>query len=339
LGFETRSGVGERAGQTDKRWQGRNPGDLRGTIRRVTKRGRKNVRVLLDSEPAEGLTTMAIGRVRRDGAGRFIYDPAFVPPLLTIGASEYVLGLLRRLCELLDEKGRSLTEGRAGHSEELADYFRRDLISFWFLHTIYSSLGGLRHQLLAKKGHPEELYTELLRLAGGLCCFALDAHPRDLPLYDHDNLSLCFESLDQKIRAWLNLMVPANCFTVQLKPSQPYYWAAAVQDARFYDRARWILEIQTRAGEAATITRTPQLVKVCSERFVSELVRRAVPGLSLTHLPSPPPEVPTRVEAQYFSLTKQGPCWEDISHTRRVGVYVPGDLPEPQLAIHVVLER
>jgi len=31
--------------QTDKRWQGRNPGDLRNTIRRVTKRGKKNVRV------------------------------------------------------------------------------------------------------------------------------------------------------------------------------------------------------------------------------------------------------------------------------------------------------
>jgi type VI secretion system protein ImpJ len=315
------------------------PDETNGRDEKPVEIGRKNFRLQLDSEPADGLTTIALARVRRDGAGRFVYDPTFIPPLLTIAASEYLMGLLRRLCELLDEKGKSLTEGRVTQSEDLADYFRRDLVSFWFLHTIYSCLGGLRHQLLSKKGHPEELYAELLRLAGGLCCFALDAHPRDLPLYDHDNLTGCFDTLDQKIRAWLNLMVPANCFSIPLRPSQPYYWTGAASDARFFDRSRWILEVQSKAGEAYTIARTPQLVKVCSERFVAELVRRAVPGLPLSHVSSPPPEVPTKVEAQYFSVTKQGPCWEDISHTRRIGVYVPGDLPEPQLTIHIILER
>ena len=41
---------------------------------------------------------------------------------------------------------------------------------------------------------------EMLRLGGALCTFALDSHPRDLPLYDHNNLSECFERLDRHIR-------------------------------------------------------------------------------------------------------------------------------------------
>ena len=301
--------------------------------------GQKNLRLLLDSEATEDLVTLPLARVRRDGSGRFVYDPDFIPPLLRIGASERMMTLLRRICDKLDEKSRALDDPRRDSGQALADYYRRDLLSFWFLHTIHSSLGGLRHQLLSRKGHPEELYTELVRLGGALCCFALDAHPRDLPAYDHDDPGACFDLLERKIRAWLDLMAPPNCVTVPLNPGAPYFWGGTIEDPRHLESSRWILEIASKAGEAEVITRTPKLVKFCSEKFVAELVRRAVPGLDLTHLPAPPPAVPAKVEAQYFGITKNGPCWDHIVKTRRLGVYVPGDLPDPKLELHIVLER
>jgi type VI secretion system protein ImpJ len=61
-------------------------------------------------------------------------------------------------------------------------------------------------------------------------------------------------------------------------------------------------------------------------------------GLTLTHLPAPPPAVPVRVEAQYFGIAKAGPFWDHIVQTRRVGIYVPGELPAPQLELLVVLD-
>ena len=86
------------------------------------------------------------------------------------------------------------------------------------------------------------------------------------------------------------------------------------------------------------IARTPQLVKVCSSQFVAELVKRALPGCALTHLPVPPPAISARVDTQYFGVSKSGPCWDHILQTRRVGIYVPGELPEPELELLVVLE-
>jgi type VI secretion system protein ImpJ len=44
------------------------------------------------------------------------------------------------------------------------------------------------------------------------------------------------------------------------------------------------------------------------------------------------------VDFEYFSIAKDGPCWDHIKQTRRVGIYVPGDLPEVELALMVVLE-
>ena len=300
--------------------------------------GRKNLRLMLDTELMEDLNSLPIARVRRDGAGHLAYDSSFIPPVLAISGSEALLEMLGGLCDLLDEKSRSITESARQSGSALPDAYRRDLASFWFLHTVNSSLGVLRHELLAKKGHPEEVYTVLARLAGGLCCFALDAHPRDLPAYDHDNLTETFETLGRRIRGWLELMVPTNCVTIPFRPFMPYFWALAVE-SRHLDKARWILEVQSKAGESTVITKVPQLVKVCSQKFVPELVRRAVPGMDLTHLPVPPPAVQAKVEAQYFSITRSGPCWDHIVQTRQVGIYVPGDLPDPVVELHILLEN
>jgi len=46
-----------------------------------------------------------------------------------------------------------------------------------------------------------------------------------------------------------------------------------------------------RMGDAELMAKAPPLIKVCSPAFVRELVKRALPGLALTHLPVPPPAV------------------------------------------------
>jgi type VI secretion system protein ImpJ len=44
------------------------------------------------------------------------------------------------------------------------------------------------------------------------------------------------------------------------------------------------------------------------------------------------------VEKQYFGISRGGPCWEHIVQTKRVGVYIPGDIPNPEAEILVELE-
>ena len=62
-------------------------------------------------------------------------------------------------------------------------------------------------------------------------------------------------------------------------------------------------------------------------------------GLELTHVPTPPSAVNTRVESQYFGISKSGPFWDNIVQTKRVGLYVPADLPEAELELQVVLDN
>jgi type VI secretion system protein ImpJ len=305
-----------------------------GADERPVRLGRKNLRLLVDTEPMGDLLTLPIARVVRDGSGHFVYDSNFVPPVLVVSASARLLSMTQRLIDILDEKSVNISRGAGKRGE----FSTREIANFWLLHAINSALAPLRHLLIAKRGHPEELFTELSRLAGALCTFALDSHPRDLPLYDHRNLSESFEKLDRHIREHLETIIPTNCISIPLKQTEAYYYEGAIGDSRVLGRARWVFAIRAAMGEAELMARAPLLVKVCTPPFVRELVRRALPGLALTHLAVPPPAISARVETQYFGISRNGPCWDHMVKTREVGVYVPGEFPEPEVEILVVLE-
>ena len=67
-------------------------------------------------------------------------------------------------------------------------------------------------------------------------------------------------------------------------------------------------------------------------------VERALYGLKLSHIPTPPPAISPKLEYQYFAIDKSGPCWEHIRQTGHVGLYIPGDIPAPEPELVIVLK-
>jgi type VI secretion system protein ImpJ len=302
--------------------------------------GRKNIALVLDTEDRKEWLTLPVARVLRDGAGHFVYDERFIPPCLKLSASPALLGLTQRLVEILEDKSASVSRMQPRDRGQFqVGLSAAHVAQFWFLHALNSHLAPLRHILLTKHAHPEELYRELLRLGGALCAFGLDSHPRTLPTYDHLRAETCFAEIDDHIRRHLEIVLPSKAISIPLTSTVRYFFEGQVKDQRCFGRSRWILGVQAKMGEADLILKVAQLVKLCSSQFVPELVKRAVPGLVLTHIPVPPSTITARVESQYFAVSKSGPCWEHILQTKRVGVYVPGEFPRAELELTVILEN
>ncbi len=300
--------------------------------------GRKNIRFALETQDNQGLVTLPVARVLRDGSGRFIFDPGFIPPCLQISASDRLLVTAKTLVDILDEKSASLSRARRATAQGRAGYSSEEIASFWFVHTVNESLSVLRHLSVSERGHPEQLYLEMSRLAGALCTFGLDSHPETLPAYNHDDLEKCFGPLNQHIRAHLELVVPSNCVQIPLVLAGRNFRAGDVLDQRCLDRARWVLAVRADTGEAEIIAKTPRLIKISSKDLLPELVKTALPGLGLVHLPIPPSAIAPKVEFQYFGISRTGSSWEHIVQTRKVGVYVPDDIPGAEIELLVVLE-
>jgi type VI secretion system protein ImpJ len=298
---------------------------------------RKNFRFLLEGENLKGYSSLRIARVKRTAAGTLQYDTKFQPPVLDLLASDYLMAIARRLVEILSAKSSILAGLRRQKNLTLADFGSSDIANFWLLYTINSHFPLVQHLFETKHGHPQELFTVMLSLAGSLTTFSPTIHPRDLPKYDHDDIEPPFTDLDEKVRNLLETVVPSNFISLPLKLVAPHIYATALADDKYFRNTRMYLAINAEMNEGELIAKTPSLIKVCSANDIELLVRQALPGVLLTHTPRPPSAIPVKLNHQYFSLNMSGVYWEAILRARNLAAYVPGDFPGPQLELIILL--
>jgi type VI secretion system protein ImpJ len=177
----------------------------------------------------------------------------------------------------------------------------------------------------------------MLSLAGALSTFSTTLHPRDLPAYDHDDLTRCFTTLDEQLRELLETVVPASCVSLPLRLVQQSIHATALDQDRYFAAPQMYLALDASVGRAELIQKAPQLIKIAAADRVDVLIRQALPGVSLTYTPSPPPAVPVKVNTHYFLLGKSGAEWDAIVRARNLAAYVPADFPNPQMELVIVL--
>jgi type VI secretion system protein ImpJ len=302
----------------------------------------RNLYFLLDEEVTDDVVTMPIARVRRDGSGQFQLDTEYVPPTLQIGASDRLLDLLRRTVLLLETKGgalaATLNQAPSGAAGGAAAYVGNELATRWLLHAVRTADAPLRHLLLTRTAHPEQLYLELSRLAGALCTFSVGSSPRALPAYDHDDLTRSFDALEIEIRTNLDNVISARAIVIPLAQTSDVLHSAMVGDARCYEPgARWFLAFRSNLGAAELIDRVQRLTKTCASMYVLELVNRAWNGLPTEHTPSPPSAIAPKPDLTYFELTLTGGCAASLAKTHEIGVYVPQALPGTYVEVAILV--
>ena len=97
--------------------------------------------------------------------------------------------------------------------------------------------------------HPERIFSELSRLAGVLYTFAGEGHPKDLPLYVHDELSSTFSQLEEQLRSAALTSVQAGAPPTVSSNRWVIAWVArvrAVLPGRWFHGRRENREIHRR---------------------------------------------------------------------------------------------
>jgi type VI secretion system protein ImpJ len=300
---------------------------------------RKNLRLLAANETREGCSSLRIANVERTEAGVYRLNTRFVPPLLEVRASDYLRGVVNGLLEILSAKSTQLSGSRRQKNLSLADFTASDIANFWLLYTVNSHIPVLSHLLQGQRCHPEELFSALTALASSLTTFSTTIRPRDLPRYDHLAPGAVFADLDEKLRILLETVVPTNVVSLPLKQVNKTIYATAIDRDKYFDNTRMYLAITAETSEETIIRKVPQLVKVCSATHIESLISNALAGIALTHLPSPPSAIPVKMKHQYFSLNQSGPAWESVTRARNLAAHIPGDFPNPQVELLILLPQ
>jgi type VI secretion system protein ImpJ len=290
-----------------------------------------NLRVLLETEPLEEYETLPIARVSLAPTGGFDLDKTFLPPCLHIGASKQITAMLGAFVEMLSRRSSDLSgqQGRTGGSAESA--------TLWLRHTLNSHLPALMHYHEHPRTHPEVVYLELLRLAGSLCTFAQNEHPRDLPRYAHEDLGGSVGRLEQKLRHLLGAVIPNRCIPIPLDRPTETLFAASFPDVTMLD-GQLYLAVGAELDEDVLLKEFTGKAKITSRELVQQLLVRAVPGLPARHVPTPPSDVPVQAGRHYFRLDKDGEHWEAIKASLSIGIHLPPTFPGLKVELMSVQE-
>ena len=306
-----------------------------GLAERPIQVARPNLRLLLEGEAAEGYTTMPVARLLRTPSGEMTLDPAFVPPLLDVTASVTLRGIAQRLLERVTAKSSALAGSRRQRNQGLADFSITDVASFWLLYTLNTHLPALRH-LEGRGGHPEPLWEAMTALCGALTTFAPASRP--LPVYDHARLGECFAELEARLLELLDTAVPESAVAIPLRSIAPSVQATALDQERWLQAPQWYLAVNAPVRQAELISRVVHGCKVGSADVVDTLIRQALPGLELVHVPHPPPAVPVKLDFLYFAVGRAGSAWDAVTRARNLAVWVPAELPSARLELVIVLQ-
>lgn len=307
-----------------------------GTNEQPVAYAKSNLRIIFDDELRDGFTSMKIAELKRTPTGQLKISEEYIPPILKVPASTWLVNMLRQLVEILITKSSSLGEQRRQKNASLADFTTDEVAVFWLLHTINAAIPPMSHYFRSPLLHPERLYLEMTRIVGQLLTFSLEDHPKDIVKYDHDDLYFTFSNLSAQLKDLLETVIPSRCVPIPLEKTRDTLYIGRIEDERLFKDAGFYLAVRAKMPESKLMEVVPRVVKIGSRDVIDTIIGSALPGVVLTHQNPPPAPIPTRVGFKYYSLDTIGPYWDGIKGSKVISVYVPDEIPDERVEMYAV---
>ncbi|MBK4726461.1 type VI secretion system baseplate subunit TssK [Pantoea agglomerans] len=280
----------------------------------------------------------SVARLKQDSQGAWTQNDTFLPALLTVQSSPWLLSQLEQLMTQLRARLNRLMAMRRESNERMADFAVADVSLFWLLNALNSAEPVLGQFLRFPQSAPERLYPELARLAGSLLTFSLEHQVSAIPVYQHAELNTVFPPLFDLLSDLLEASLPSRVVSIELEHDKRLHqWLARLQEPRLREDADFYLSVRSPLPVAQLQEQFPRQCKVGSPDDVTGLVNTSQQGIPLKSLRHVPAAIPLRMENQYFALDLTHPAAAEMLASGSCMFYVPGMLGEPELELFAVL--
>ena len=299
------------------------PDEVTGEGEREVAYAKKELKILFSGDNLEGYDYIKIAEVERAATGAFQLKENFVPPALSLIASDYLVNMTRGILELLAAKSNALTEKVRQRTPQMAEFSTTDFPNFLLLQTVNAHVPTLAHFHNHPEIHPVHFYMELIQLAGALATFNVGAQPRALPPYRHEELGELFGELDKKLRQYLDVVVSERYTVIPLTRKDESMYEGTITDIGLLESAHFYLGVSAEIPESRLIAEFPLQAKIISPDKIGRLVGGNLPGVALNFVPLPPAVIPRKAGLVYFRLDAKGDRWDFIKEAKAISVYAP----------------
>jgi type VI secretion system protein ImpJ len=285
---------------------------------------RPNIRLFFGKERQDGFMAIRVAELVRQSNGQPMIRDNYVPPVLHVSASPFLMSGLRRVLSGITARQRDLASDRRLRQPGAVELHATNTRKFWLLHTLNGTLPALRHLVETERTHPEEAFLMLSTLAGQLTSFAHDADPSMLPSFNYLELGDVFEELFARVVSLLSGGIEQPFTEIGLEHRSDGMFIAKLTDPSVTAQELFVA-VQSNLADSLVRERVPGVLKVAGWNKIYEVVKQARHGVRSEIEWNPSAALPLRPGVCFFRLRREGPFWDDIVKTSTLALYLPVD--------------
>lgn len=305
-----------------------------GTEERTVDWSRPNLRIMFGHEHRDRFDALHIAQLIRANSGAMVLRDTFVPPVLHVGASSFLVSGFRRVLRAMIAKQQGLAAARRQRSATVIEFQAGDAAKFWLLHTLNGILPAVAEIVDKPSTSPREAYAVLAQLIGQLCTFDVEGDPMAIPRFKYLELGDMFELMFAKAIELLDRVIAERYVQIALEPREAGLLVGELRDPGIFQHSFYLAV--SGFPEAQLREHLPKLAKIASTQHIGVLLHSHVNGARLAVEHRPPGALPVKPGVVFFQLETAGDFWMQMVATGTIAIHIPFDPNAMQVALYAV---
>ncbi|ASI96964.1 type VI secretion system baseplate subunit TssK [Vibrio parahaemolyticus] len=297
-----------------------------------------NIQLRLEGDELKDFVLISVAEIsEHKSEGVVVLNQAFVPQCLQFAVSSYLTDNVADLFAQVQYRSRAIhTRLQAESSSKsyqslMRDYLWLQVLGAWMPKLEQWNLDG---SLLTR-----HLYLECVSMAGQMQ--GLEGKmPKSFPAWNQDALYSIFSTVFSELLVLLREVQIDNVSTLnwdkQLFVSRRLL-RTLVDDRSLYNQGRFVLAVSSSIGATRLSEEFPRAAKLAGNSDIAGLVRNALSGVPLRHLPYAPSELKSLNDAAYFEIDTKSELWQAlIKRDEAIALHIDERIDDIHVDFHVI---
>ena len=292
-----------------------------------------NFKLLREEEANESYIKIKVSAiVSLSSSGLVTLDNSYIPTFLHLNKMSDLRSKIDELMSMLSYRSEKLAEKISNSSLQASE-----LGNFLMLQLINKSESHLHFLMSQDKIHPQVLFLALSSLASELAIFMKKEKKLRSPfLYVHEELGLSFGSIIEELKYMLSMVLEQNSITLNIEKRKYGISVAQIKDKEILYNSSFILTVTADEKEEEIKKSLMTNLKMGSIENIRNLVNYHLKGFKIKALPTPPREIPYRVNHLYFEIELETKDKEELAKSGGFAFHMSSELSNLEYALWAI---
>lgn len=296
--------------------------------------GKPNFQFKFGDESLDDFSSVKIGEITRSSDGKYTLDKTYIPPCISISASEVLLNHIREILSSLVSKSKELRNQASIQKPELSITQVEILL---MLQSVNSVIPLLNYYYSSKHIHPENLYVLFLNIAGQLSTYSnMGVKAGEFPNYEHKHLTEIFDQLVAEIINMLNVQKTLERRDIIIPLRKQADTLHIGQLSPNHLAGQFFIAVTGDLPEKKVITELPKNIKISAYEEIFAVHQAGIQGVTIEYVARPPSGISINEKAHYFKINKDGRFWEKITTKNNIAFFIASEFKALQIELVVL---